>query len=264
MCSLGNLASLLSLLNALNDTNSNRLSHIPNSESSKRRIISKSLNTHWLGRNHLDNSSISRFNKFRSIFNFLARSSINLFEKFSEFTSDMSGMTIENGSISSTNLTRMIQNNDLSIERFTSLGWIILGISTDVPSANFLDRDVFNVESDVISWETFDKSFVVHFDGLDFSSDVCRSKSDDHAGFDDTGFDTTDGYCTDTSDLVDILKGQAEGFVGWTDGGFDAVNGFKESESLGGTGFGLFCPTLEPSHIGGFLNHVLRKISGIN
>jgi hypothetical protein len=261
--SLGNLASLLSLIDALDDTNSDSLSHIPDGESSKGRIISESLDAHGLGRNHLDNSRISRLDKFRSIFNFLARSSIDFLEKFSEFTRNMRSVTIEDWSVSSTNLTRVIQHDDLSVERFATLGRIILGITADIPSSDFLDRDVLDVEADIVTWETLYESFVVHFNGFDFSGDIGGSKSDDHAGFDDTGFNTADGDSADTADFVDILERETQGFVGWTDGGLDAVDGFEEGETLGSTSLGLLGPTLEPGHVGGCLNHVL-KVSDVS
>jgi len=261
LCSLGNLSSLLRLLNALDDTHGNSLSHITNGESSERRIISESLDAHWLGGNHLDDSRITGFNEFRSIFNLLSRSSVNLLEKLREFAGDMSGVTVEHWSVTSTDLTRVVQHDDLSIERIATLGRIVLGITANVPSADFLDGDVLDVEADVVAWETLCEGFVVHFNRLDFSSDVGGSKSDDHTGLDDTGLDTADGYCSDTTDLVDVLKRQAERLVGWTDGGFDAVDGLEESETLGSTGLGLLGPTLEPGHVGRFLNHVLEKFS---
>jgi hypothetical protein len=92
---------------------------------------------------------------------------------------------------------------------------------------------------------------------LDFSGDVGGSKSDNHTGLDDTGFNTADGYSSDTTDLVHILKGKTERLVGWTDWGFNTVDGFKEGESLGCTSLGLLGPTLEPSHVGRLLNHVV-------
>jgi hypothetical protein len=259
LSSLCNLASLLSFLNALDDTNGNSLSHIPNSESSKGRIIGKGLNAHGFRRNHLDNSGITRLDEFRRIFDFLARSSIDLLEELSEFASNVSSMTIEDRGISSTNLTRVIQNNDLSIERVTSFRRIVLGISANVPSTNFLDRNVLDVESNVISRETFDESFVVHFDGFDFSSHVRRGKSNDHTSLDDTGFDSTDRYCSDTADLVNVLKGKTERLIGRTYRGLNTVDGFKEGETLGGTGLAFLLPTFEPRHVDGLLNHVLKS-----
>jgi hypothetical protein len=78
LCSLGNLASLLRLFNTLDDTYSNGLSHISNGKSSKRGIISESLDAHGFRRNHFDNSSITRLDKLGSVFDLLARSSVNL------------------------------------------------------------------------------------------------------------------------------------------------------------------------------------------
>jgi hypothetical protein len=92
---------------------------------------------------------------------------------------------------------------------------------------------------------------------LDFSGDVGRGESDNHTSLDDTGFNTSDGYCSNTANLVDILKRKTEGLVGWSDWRLDGVNGFKESESLGCTGLGFLLPTLEPTHVGRLLNHVV-------
>jgi len=97
---------------------------------------------------------------------------------------------------------------------------------------------------------------------LDFSGDVGRSKGDNHTGLDDTSLNTTDRYCSNTSNLVDILEGETEGLVGRSDGGFNGVDGLEKSESLGGTGLGFFGPALEPSHVCGLLNHVVAVPSG--
>lgn len=89
---------------------------------------------------------------------------------------------------------------------------------------------------------------MVHLDGLDFSGDVRGSEGDDHAGFDDTGLNTTDGHRANTTDLVDILEGKAEGLVGRTDGGFDSVDGIEEGLALDYTSLGLLSPALVPLH----------------
>ena len=47
---------------------------------------------------------------------------------------------------------------------------------------------------------------MVHLDGLDFSGQVDGSEGDDHTGLDDSGFNTADGHCSNTSNFVDILK----------------------------------------------------------
>jgi hypothetical protein len=169
----------------------------------------------------------------------------------------VSGVTIQDWCISSADLTRVVKNNDLGIERVTTLGRIILGVTTDITTSDFLDRDVLDVESDIVTWKTLNESFVVHFDGLDFSGNVRGGKSNDHAGLDDTGFDTADGNCSNSTDFVHVLERETEGLVGGSNGGLDGVDSLKESESLGSSGFGLFLPTLEPGHVGGLLNHVV-------
>jgi hypothetical protein len=187
----------------------------------------------------------------------LSRASVNLLKKLSELASDVSGVAIQNWCISSTDLTGVIEDNDLGIERVAALGRIILGVSAYVTTSDFLDRDVLDVEPDIVTRETLNQSFVVHFDGLDFSGDVGRGESDNHTGLDDSGFNTADGDCSNTTNFVDILERETEGLVGRSDGWLNGVDGFKESESLGCGGLGLLLPTLEPGHVGGLLDHVV-------
>jgi len=58
--SLGDLStSLVRLGDGLDDTDSDGLSHVTDGETTKWWVLSESLNTHWLGWNHLDDSSIT-------------------------------------------------------------------------------------------------------------------------------------------------------------------------------------------------------------
>jgi hypothetical protein len=49
-------------------------------------------------------------------------------------------------------------------------------------------------------------------------------EGDDHTGLDDTSLNTTDGHRSNTTDLVDILKGETEGLVGGTGRGLDGID----------------------------------------
>ena len=60
---LGDLTSLVNLLNGLDDTDSDSLTHITDSETTKRRVVSISFNTHGLGGNHLDDSRVTRLDE---------------------------------------------------------------------------------------------------------------------------------------------------------------------------------------------------------
>jgi hypothetical protein len=54
----------------------------------------------------------------------------------------------------------------------------------------------------------------MHFDRLNFSNNSSRCEHCHHTGLDNTSLDTSNGYSSDTTDLVHILKGKTEGLVG--------------------------------------------------
>jgi hypothetical protein len=89
---------------------------------------------------------------------------------------------------------------------------------------------------------------VVHFDGLDFGGDVGGREVDNHAGLDGAGFDTANGDCADTADLVYILEGETEGLVGRPAWGLDGVNSIQKRLSLDRTALVLLGPAFVPWH----------------
>lgn len=91
----GLLTSLVNLFDGLDDTDSDSLSHVTNSETTKRWVFGERFNTHWLGRNHLNDGSITRFDEFGGIFEFLTGTAIDLFDEFGEFTGDVGSVAIE-------------------------------------------------------------------------------------------------------------------------------------------------------------------------
>lgn len=96
----------------------------------------------------------------------LAGTTINLLQEFRELAGDMSSVAIQDWSVSSTNLTGVVENNDLSIERIAALGWIVLGVTANIPTTDFLYGNVLDVETNVVSWKTFNQCFVVHFNTM--------------------------------------------------------------------------------------------------
>ena len=107
---------------------------------------------------------------------------------------------------------------------------------------------ILDVETDVVTRHTFSKLLVVHFNGFDFGSHACGCESNDHASLNNTSFNTTNGHCSDTTDLVDILERKTKGFVGRTNRGLDGINGIEEGLSLDDTALGLLGPALVPGH----------------
>lgn len=259
---LGDLASLVGLLNALDDTDSDGLSHITDGETSKRWVVSESLNAHGLGWNHLDDGGITGLDELGSVLNGFTGTTVNLLEDLRELASNVGSVAVQNWSVTSTDLTRVVKDDDLGVEGLSTLGGVVLGVTADVTTADFLDGDVLDVEADVVTGNTLSELFVVHFDGLDFSGDTSWGEGDDHTGLDDTGLDTTDGHRANTTDLVDILERKTEGLVGGTGGGVNGIDGLEEGLASGLASLGLLLPALVPWAVGGDLNHVVTVETG--
>jgi len=85
---------------------------------------------------------------------------------------------------------------------------------------------------------------VVHLNGFDFGGHTSRGEGNDHTGLDNTGLDTSDGHCSNTTDLVDILKGKAERLSRWTLGAVDRVDSLEKGLTGGlATLLSLLVPT---------------------
>jgi len=201
-------------------------------------------NTHGLARNKFDDASIARLDRLRGFFKSLTSSTIDLLNKLREFTSDVSSMTIKHRGIAGTNLTRVIEDNNLGIERSSLLSGVVLGVRCNVTTTDILDRHVpenewlvstektrqknpLHVETDIVTWVTLLELFVVHFNGLDFSGHVRGCESNDHASLDNASLDTTNRHCADTTDFVNILERETKRFFRWTCWGINSINGIK-------------------------------------
>jgi hypothetical protein len=247
--SFGDLAALaLRLLHGLDDTDSNGLSHVTNSEPTKGRIFVVALNAHRLRRREFDDSGITRFDEFGICFHHLTRSAIDLLDQFAELASNVCSVAIKHWCVAGTDLTRMVEYDDLSVERGSFLSRVIFGIRAHVSTSDVLDGNVLDVEADVVTRVALLELLMVHFDGLDFSGDVGWGEGNDHAGLDDTSFNSADGDCANTTDLVYILQRETEGLVCRPCRGLDTVDSIKESFALNHTTLGLTRPALVPWH----------------
>ena len=102
---------------------------------------------HYLGWGHLDNGGITRFDLLWEVFHLLTGTSVDLFEQFSEFAGDVSGVAIQNWRVTVSDFTRVVQDNNLSVEGLGLSGWIVLGVGGNVTTLDILDRDVLDVEA---------------------------------------------------------------------------------------------------------------------
>lgn len=118
----------------------------------------------------------------------------------------MSGVAIKDWGVTSSDLSGVVEDDDLGVERRGLLGGVVLGVTTNVSTTDILNGHVLDVESDVVSGETGLELLVMHLDGLDLSGNVGGGEGDDHTGLDGSGLDTTNWHCSNTTDLVDILE----------------------------------------------------------
>ena len=130
------------VLTALHNTNSNGLPHVTDGETTKRRVLVVRLHTHGLARHELGNAGIARLDELGARLDRLTSSAIDLLNELGEFASDVGGVAIEHGGVTGTNLTRVVEDDDLSVERSGLLGGVILGVRGDVTPANILNRHV--------------------------------------------------------------------------------------------------------------------------
>jgi len=260
--SLGDLATLLCLVDGLNDTDGNGLPHITDGETTERRVLIVGLNTHGLAGDKLGNARITGLDELGRGLNNLSAPPVNLLKQLGELASNVGGMTIQDRSVTRANLTGVVEDDNLGVEGSGLLGRVVLGVGGDISTADILDRDVLDIEADVITRLAGFELLVVHLDRLHFSGNVGWGEGNDHAGLNNTSLDTTDGHRSNTANLVNILEGETERLVGRTGRGLDGINGVQEGLTLDGTGLGLSGPALVPRHVGGLLQHVVPVPSG--
>lgn len=229
----------------LDDTDSNGLLHVSNGISTKRGIFLEDFNAHGLGGNEGNQSGVTVLDELGVFFLRLTSSSVDLIVDSFELTSNMSSVAIQDGGISVLDLTGVIHNDNLRVEVSNFFGWVVLGIGSDITSSDILNGDTLDVETDVVTGESFSELFMMHFDGLTFGNNLSGSELDGHTGLDNTSFDSTDGDCSDTTNLVDVLEGKSEGLVRRSLGSFKSVQSFNEDGSL------------VPGGVGGSFQHVV-------
>lgn len=260
---LGDLAtgSILEV-DGLDDTDSDGLSHVTDSETTQRRELLEGLNAQRLGGNQVDDGGITRLDELGVLLGGLTGTTVNLLLDLSEFASNVSGVAIQHWGVAVGNLARVVQHDDLSGEIGSALGGAGLGVTGNVATTQLLNGDVLNVETNVVTGNGLGEGFVVHLHGLNLSGDVGWGEDNNGTGLQDTSLHTTDGYCSNTANFVDILQGQTQGLVGGTGRGQDGVEGIDEGLAIGVTFLALHLPSLEPGHVGRWFQHVVAVPAG--
>jgi len=247
---LGSLARHVLLGHALDDTDSDGLTHVTDSETAKRRVFGEDFDAHRLGRFEGDHAGIPGLDELGVFFQNLSGTTVHLLGDFLELARNVGGVAIQDGGVTVGDLSRVVKDDDLGVEVSGRAGGVPGSVTSDESTTDFLDGQVLDVESDVVTWDSLDKGLVVHFHGLDFGGKLSRGEGDDHAWLEDTGLDTADWNCSDTTDLVHILERQTQSLVDRALGGVDQVKSLEEEGSL------------VPRHVGGSVDHVVASPSG--
>ena len=131
--------SLFGLVNRLDDTDSNSLSHVTDGETTERWVFVVGFNTHGLRGNEFGNAGITRLDELGVSFDCLTRTTVNFLKELSELASNVSSVAIKHWSVTSTDLTRVVKDDDLGVEGCGLLGGVVLGVRADVTTADILD-----------------------------------------------------------------------------------------------------------------------------
>ena len=133
---------LVGLLDGLDDADGDRLPHVTDSETTKRGVLVVRLHAHGLAGHELGNASIARLDELGARLDRLTSSAIDLLDELGELASNVGGVAVKYGRVASTDLTRVVEDDDLRGERRGLLGGVVLGVGGDVTTADILDRDV--------------------------------------------------------------------------------------------------------------------------
>jgi len=123
----------------LDDSDSDGGSHVSDSESSERRILLVGLNTERLGWDEVDDCRVSVLDGFWVVLFLLSGTSVDLVEDFSELASNVGGVAIEDWGVSGSDLSRVVHDDNLSLEDGNSGRWVVLGVSSDITTSDLLD-----------------------------------------------------------------------------------------------------------------------------
>ena len=92
----------------------------------------------------------------------------------------MSSVAIQDWGVAVTDLTGVVEDDDLGDKVLGTLGWVVLGVGGDVTALDVLDGDVLDVEADVVTGFGLGEGLVVHLDGLDLSGELGWGEGNNH------------------------------------------------------------------------------------
>lgn len=223
--------SHLLCLDCENKTCCDSHTHITDCESSELWEFLCSLDNERAGRSDGTDCCIASLKECRVLFLDLSRAWVELLVELSEHTCGLGSVAVEDRSVSDGKDGRVLKDNDLCGE-FLCNCWRVLDRTTDISAADVVLCDTTDVETNVVSRNCLWEFFVVHFDGLNFTGNVCRHEGDLLTLLEDTSLDTSYWDSSNTRDGVNVLDRKSEGLVSRHVRLLEVVECCKESGSL--------------------------------
>jgi len=147
LCLLGRLGGGTRLnfgSGGLDDTHSNGLSHVPDSKPSKGSELTEGLHAHGLAGDQLYDGSVTRLDELGVVFSGLASTTVNLKQLWlgqvgrngsnyllfdlCEFAGNVGGVTVKDRAVTIGDLTRVVEDDDLSSEVSDTRSGLVLGV----------------------------------------------------------------------------------------------------------------------------------------
>ena len=82
------------------------------------RVLGEALHTHGLARDQFNNGSVTRLQILGVVLNLLARTTVDLLLQLIELAGNVSGVAIQHRCIASTDLARVVQDDDLVTNKY--------------------------------------------------------------------------------------------------------------------------------------------------
>jgi hypothetical protein len=84
----------------------------------------------------------------------------------------MSSMAIKDWSITIFDRTWVTEDNNLSDKVFSFSSWFIIKVRTYITSFDVFNRETFDIETNIITWNSLYQLGVMHFNRFNFSSET--------------------------------------------------------------------------------------------
>jgi len=110
----GHLAlAAVAFLHRLDDADGDRLTHVAHGKAAERSVLRERLDAHRLLRDHLHDGGVTGLDARGVVLELLAATTVDLLQQVAELAGNVRRVTVEDWSVASVDLTRVIQNDHL-------------------------------------------------------------------------------------------------------------------------------------------------------